>query len=232
MVRPRAPPPSSPTRACVSASCNEPPSIGPPATRPPTIPLVSPSSRDAPRTSRCPTRGAPVSRPRTVPAFPPRSSPGRTPSRSPSSRAICARCAPGPTSWSPPITGDCSRMCSTTRSRSPTRRSMPAPTWSWVTDRTTHVRSRCIRASRFSTASAASRSTRGMAAWHTATGSACWPASPSTTRRSWRSRSRWCVTTNAMKPMSAIRARTRRRSSRSRAGATSSARRSRSAAAR
>jgi len=73
---------------------------------------------------------------------------------------------------------------------------------------------------------------RGMAAWHTVTGSACWPASPSTTQRSWRSRSRWCVITNAMKPTSATRARTRRRSSRSCAGATSSARRSRSAALR
>ena len=117
-------------------------------------------------------------------------------------------------SWSPPITGDCSRMCSTTRSRSPTRRSMPAPTWSWVTDRTKRARSRCIRASRSSTASAASRSTPGMAAGPTGTGSACWPASPSTTQRSWRSRSRWCATTSATKLMSATLARTRRRSSR------------------
>jgi hypothetical protein len=46
------PPPSSPTRACVSASCNAHPSTGPPATKPPTPPLASPSSRDTPPTSR------------------------------------------------------------------------------------------------------------------------------------------------------------------------------------
>ena len=51
------------------------------------------------------------------------------------------------------------------------------------------------RASRSSTASAASRSTPGTAAASTATGSACWRASPSTTPRWWRSRSRSCATT-------------------------------------
>src|SRR5213594_4362821 len=50
-----------------------------------------------------------------------------------------------------------SRTSSTMRSRSPTRRSMSAPTWSWVTDRTMRARSRRIGTNRSSTASAASR---------------------------------------------------------------------------
>src|SRR5262245_18556727 len=90
---------------------------------------ASPCSPAAPRTSRCSRRGAPGFRPRTGPGCPRRSSPGPTRGRSPSSSASFARCAPRPMSWSPPITGDCSRTSSTTRSRSPTPQSTPEPTW-------------------------------------------------------------------------------------------------------
>ena len=105
-----------------------------------------------------------------------------------------------------------------------------APTWSWDTGRTTRARWRRIAASRSSTASAASRSTRGMAAGPTGTGSACSPDSPSMTRRSTRSRSRWCATTNVTRPVSAIRTWTRRRSSRSCVAARNMERCSRSGA--